>query len=111
MHQLRRVLRGNGGIAPSDELPLLQALHVRSRRDSSNSGANVPLSAPSRLLPTDRVARSALTSTSTRAVERGGGFGATVYNSGFIAAVAAAINGLSYGRYGRSREVSGARDD
>ena len=45
------------------------------------------------------------------AAERGGGFGATAYASGVIAAAVAATDGLSYSRHGRSREVSGARDD
>lgn len=46
-----------------------------------------------------------------RAAERAGGFGATAYLPGVIAAAVAATDGLSYGRRGRSREVSGARDD
>ena len=46
-----------------------------------------------------------------RAAERAGGFGATAYFPGVIAAAVAATDGLSYGRRRRSREVSGARDD
>ena len=71
------------------------------------------LIAPSRLLPSDRVARSALPGASTRAVVRGCGFGATVFDLGVIAAVAAASNGLSSGHHPRSRshEVRGACDD
>ena len=42
------------------------------------------------------------------AAERGGGFGATAYASGVIAAAIAAITGFSAARFGRSREVSSA---
>ena len=45
-----------------------------------------------------------------RTAERGGGFGATAYMSGIIAAAIAAIAGFPAARLGRSREVSSARD-
>ena len=101
-----RLLAEMGAKAPPDQVPLLAASeHPAEVRYRRNSG---PLSPHPARCPLTASARSALTGTSTRAVERGGGFGATAYVSGIIAAAIAAIATFSAARLGRSREVSSA---
>ena len=51
-----------------------------------------------------------LTGTSALAADRASGFGATVYDPGFIVAAITAVTGLSAGRGGRSTEVSSASE-
>ena len=63
---------------------------------------------PSRSLPSDRIARSALAGTSTRSAERTGGFGATAYVLGVVAAATTATADLSAAHHGHSREVRAA---
>ena len=66
-------------------------------------------SAPSRSLPSDHRARSALAGTSTRAAERAGGFGATAHVPGVVAVAIAATADLSAAHRGRFREVRRVR--
>ena len=51
-----------------------------------------------------------LTGTFALAADRASGFGATVYDPGFIVAAITAVTGLSAGRGGRSTEVSSASE-
>ena len=60
------------------------------------------------LAPSDHMARSTLTGTSTRAAERSGSFSATAHATGVVAAAIAVTVDLTAARRSRFREVRDA---